>query len=87
MPRPITKASRFGRQPLADILQASGKTQMDLSRATGLSPARINSLCVGRTRPRIDTATKIARALGVKIEDLFTDVVLLGEERLGDAEF
>lgn len=47
-----------------------GLTQADIAEATGLSQQAISSIEKGRSLPGLDTAVRIARALGVTVEDL-----------------
>jgi transcriptional regulator with XRE-family HTH domain len=50
----------------------TGKTQMDCSRATGLTPQYVSDMARGRFRNiSIDNARKFAEFFGCHIEDLF----------------
>ena len=46
-------------------------TQIDLMVKTGIWPSRISLLENGYLQPKPDEKEKLARALGVKIEELF----------------
>lgn len=56
---------------LADLLEDRGFTQGDLAEATGLHRTHINSIVNGRKTPALETARKIATALGMAIEDIW----------------
>jgi transcriptional regulator with XRE-family HTH domain len=61
--------------PIGDRLKklrmAKGMTQLDLSKATGLSLSIIAQLEQGETaNPRLNTVKALAKALGCKIDDL-----------------
>ena len=53
-------------------------TQADLAERAGITRASVNAIEAGRMVPSIYLALKIAHALGVTVDDLFT---LPGEER------
>jgi len=53
------------------VLDERGMTQADLARATGLSTAIVSQIVSGKTKdPRFDSVVKIARALGVSLDEL-----------------
>lgn len=57
---------------LADLLQARGWSERTLASQTGLGESYINRLKNGRVKsPSLVTAGKIARALGVTVEEVF----------------
>ena len=47
-------------------------TQQQLAEATGVSRQSIISIETGKYRPTVELALKLARALGVAVEDLFS---------------
>lgn len=53
-------------------------TQADLAERAGITRASVNAIEGGRMIPSIFLALKLARALGVSVDDLFR---LSGEER------
>ena len=58
-------------------------TQDDLSRAAHVSLAAIRNLEQGVTEPTFTTAIRIARALGVSLDELAKDVPLREPKRRG----
>ena len=54
-----------------DALRQKGWTQLRLAQEAGLQPAHVNKVIRNTANPRVDTAIKIARALGKKVEDLW----------------
>jgi putative transcriptional regulator len=54
-------------------------TQADLAERAGMTRASVNAIEGGRMIPSILLALKLARALGVSVDDLFS---LSGEDRL-----
>lgn len=62
----------------ANIETAMKRRNMDaakLARAAGLNPTGIYDILSGKSRsPRLDTIGKIAKALNVRISDLFDDM-------------
>jgi putative transcriptional regulator len=54
-------------------------TQADLAERAGMTRASVNAIEGGRMIPSILLALRLARALGVSVDDLFS---LSGEERL-----
>lgn len=55
-------------------------TQADLAERAGITRASVNAIEGGRMIPSVLLALKLARALGVSVDDLFR---LSGEERSG----
>lgn len=56
---------------LATLRQARGISQSALAKRAGLTRAAVSHLEAGtRTRPMADTVARLARALGVSIEEL-----------------
>lgn len=49
-----------------------GLTQADLARIAGVARRSVNAIESGRMFPSVVTALKIARALGVSVEAIFT---------------
>jgi putative transcriptional regulator len=58
-------------------------TQADLAERAGITRASVNAIEGGRMIPSVLLALKLARALGVSVDDLFS---LSGEERFQDEE-
>lgn len=54
-------------------------TQADLAERAGMTRASVNAIEGGRMIPSVFLALKLARALGVSVDELFT---LSGEDRL-----
>ena len=54
--------------------------QSQLSRASGISQTGISGVWHGRSEPTLETAAKLARALGVKVDDLTPEYDDLEEE-------
>ena len=50
--------------------EKAGKSQGDLADRAGLSRTYLNQLEAGRRDPSLSTLTRLARALGVKLEAL-----------------
>ena len=46
-------------------------SQKDIAILTGLSEPSVSRLIAGKTKPRLTTAIRIARALNVRLEELF----------------
>ena len=63
------------REKLAEMMKKRGITsQADLARISGVPQPMISNILTGETKyPRIDTATKLAKALRCAVEDLYTD--------------
>jgi transcriptional regulator with XRE-family HTH domain len=55
---------------LQRLRQAAGVSQPDLARAAGIPVGTLRNLEQGRRIPRLDTAGKLARALGVSVDAL-----------------
>jgi transcriptional regulator with XRE-family HTH domain len=58
---------------IASVRRFHRLTQGELAQKAGLTEAAIYSIEAGRRKPRIDTLTKIATALGVPTSDLIED--------------
>jgi putative transcriptional regulator len=50
---------------------AGGMTQQELAERAGVSRQSVISIERGRYRPSVELALRLARALGVSVEDLF----------------
>jgi transcriptional regulator with XRE-family HTH domain len=61
--------------------EAAGLNQRDLCRATGLTPEYLNAIERGSRQPGVLTLVRIARALGVSIDDL----IVVDDEETGEA--
>ena len=64
-------ARQFGKR-LRVLREAAGKSQGDLAGTAGLSRTYLNQLEAGRRDPSLSTLTRLARALGVKLETLIS---------------
>lgn len=60
-----------------------GLTQADLAELAGITRVSVNAIEGGRMMPSVFLALKLARALGVSVDDLFS---LSGEERVEDEQ-
>lgn len=56
---------------IADLREARKMTQLRLAVAADITPTALSRIENGVVTPRLDTAKKIADALGVKVDDLF----------------
>ncbi len=56
---------------IEEVLRQKGWTQLRLAQEAGLQPAHVNKVIRNTANPRVDTAIRIARALGKKVEDLW----------------
>ena len=70
MDRRSNVSQKIGKR-IADLRKDAGLTQDQLAIKTGLDRTFIGYLEKGDRNPSIKTANKIARALGVKIEEIF----------------
>lgn len=59
-------------------------TQADLAERAGITRASVNAIEAGRMIPSVFLALKIARAMNVSVEDLFS---LSSESKLGSDSF
>ena len=57
-------------EKLRDVRRSRGMTQRDLARVTHLAESYISRLENGSIAPGIDLVARVARALGVQVEDL-----------------
>lgn len=62
--------SAFGKR-VAEIRKGRGITQEQLAEMANLTPLAISFIEQGRRWPRIITVHKVAKALGVQVDDLF----------------
>jgi len=62
-------ARQFGKR-LRTLREAAGKSQGELADKAGLSRVFVNQLEAGNRDPSLSTLTRLARALGVKLEAL-----------------
>lgn len=59
---------------LRELREAKGISQQELSRLSGVKTSTIGMLELGRRAcPRLDTAQRLALALGCKVDDLLPD--------------
>lgn len=63
------------REKLAEMMKKRGITsQAELARVSGVPQPMICNILTGATKyPRVDTVTKLARALRCAVEDLYDD--------------
>lgn len=57
-------------QRIKELREQHGWTQFELGSASGIQPSAISRWEQGKTRPSIDSAMKIADALGITLDDL-----------------
>jgi transcriptional regulator with XRE-family HTH domain len=55
---------------IENLAKIKGLTRQELSEQSGVSANALWSVLAGKTRPRLDTAIKIADALGVPVSSL-----------------
>ena len=55
---------------LKEFREKTGYTQRELARLSGISQGYISDLEAGKKDPRLAQAAKLARALGVLVDDL-----------------
>jgi XRE family transcriptional regulator, regulator of sulfur utilization len=60
----------FGRR-LADLRRKKNLSQEELASRSGLHAVAITYIETGRRLPKLDTVYKLARGLGIKVEELF----------------
>jgi DNA-binding phage protein len=54
---------------LKEAIALSGRTYGDIGKASGVSPGLISRFCTGKRSPTLDTAGKIAAALGLRLTE------------------
>jgi transcriptional regulator with XRE-family HTH domain len=67
----ISEAQKLGRN-LKRIRKEKGMSQGDIAREFGMDKAFISNIENGKTNPTLATITKLAKAVGVSVEDLMT---------------
>jgi plasmid maintenance system antidote protein VapI len=70
--RPPGVATALVVNALSRHLARRGWSDVDLARATGLTRVRVNRLKNRRARPTVGEALRIGRALGLRIEHVFS---------------
>lgn len=68
---------------IRELREALGLTQGELAARAGVSRQTVGALEAGRHLPRVDAAIGLARALGVRAEDLFSPVAAPVDVRSG----
>lgn len=68
--------TRFGER-LRELREAKGVTAYRLAQLAGVSRQTLSSIEVGRADPSWDTAIRVARALGISLDELAGDDVEL----------
>lgn len=63
-----TDADRVARELIADVLRASGLSQADLARRTGMQSSVLSAYAHGRRQPSVAAMGRIANAAGLKLE-------------------
>lgn len=58
---------------IRELRDAREWTQLRLAVEAGITPTSLSRIENGHDTPRLDTAKKIADALGVKVDDLISD--------------
>jgi len=64
-----TEIQRFAKN-MKKLREASGMSQGDIHRATGIDRAYISNLEAGKQNPTLETIGKIAEALGISSDHL-----------------
>ncbi len=83
---PGTSSNRLATAPpewrhaIRERREAAGLNQRELARRTGLTPEYLNAIERGPRRPGVLTLVRIARALGVTIDDL----IVVDDEAMGE---
>lgn len=73
----------FSNEKLIELLQSKGWSNYRLAKESGLGNSTINEIVSGKKKtPNADTLYKIASALGVPIDILFTESTLKDEIQL-----
>jgi len=72
----MTRSPRVRNAALAAVMAQRGSNNLSLSKAAGTSCQCISAALNQRVEPKDETKAKIARALGVKVSDIFTAQVL-----------
>lgn len=60
-------------EKLRVAMAIKGWTQSKLSNESGVAQTTISPLCLGKTEPKLSTAMRLAKALGVEITELLPD--------------
>jgi transcriptional regulator with XRE-family HTH domain len=55
---------------LKGLIEQAGTNQRQLSRDSGIAEVTINSWVAGKYSPKLDSATSVAKALGVSLKSL-----------------
>lgn len=74
------RVSRFGRQPVADLLKARGITRVQMARRVGMPVSIFNNTMAGHQTPSQELRDGLVRELGVPLEELFTEEPLAREQ-------
>lgn len=56
---------------LIRLREATGLDQYELAKRAGMSPSQLNRYERGKSRPTLPTLERLARALRVRVSDLF----------------
>ncbi len=57
------------------IIDGKKLQQNQLAEATGLTPAYVSLVCLGKAEPKVGDAIILAQAIGEPVENLFSDFV------------
>ncbi len=74
----------IGKQ-LQRVREEKGVSQAKLAKAAGIPVGTLRNLEQGRRVPRLDTAIKLAEALGVSLDELTTEAPAEPKRRRGKA--
>lgn len=66
------RVSRFGRQPVADILKERGITRVSMAAKLGVSLGKFNNTLAGHQTPSEGIRRGLVEELGLPLEELFT---------------
>lgn len=63
----------FNHKKMTDLLKSRSVTQAELAEEVGVTPAAMSFIARGVKTPGLETAARIAKALGVSVDDLLTE--------------
>lgn len=66
------RMTRFGRQPVADLLKTRGITRVAMAARIGVSLGKFNNTLAGHQTPSDEIRDGLVNELGVPLEELFT---------------
>lgn len=74
------RVTRFGRQPVADLLKTRGITRVAMAARLGISLGKFNNTLAGHQTPSQNMRDGLVNELGVPVEELFTAEPLAREQ-------